>query len=533
MITDKILHSYFGISSPILLLVSMLILVFAHMRTRQRLHVPITMGLQRKHLALFWIGLACYLFLMAVLSSASFQGDDWIFVDYSKHSIRDRFFISIHRYLGWVARIGEIASVMGGLTLSRWQSWAVTPLFAVAAPLALFALVKIKGESICSSKGKMFFLFAFMLCLLGVNLPFWRNYWCYTAAYNYLFPTVICIYFLSFFRSDGDTMQGNAWKAAGLFVLGLVSGWGTECMTAFLLPVLSAWVLYNLFSKRNRLPFASYCGFIGFMWGSAALYGSPALYARNAGESLSRAMDLTSMSSEQIHSFVSSLTWDKVELLRGGSGIVSLSDIPLLLHIHFLPYLLQVFLQCCAVGAVVLVILLIANAAGKGADRRRKLLMACLMALAALACAVSYIVKCIPGTPSFLPPCFILIAGCSYLYLRAPMKVQKPLTVVLLLAGVALLLPATVQAWQYRALQLERNDYIASQIQQGKKEIAVETIDVDKWWPTLGLFNYNDIKKNPKSYPNNYAAIYYNIDSIYRIPTEEERKAAESSNPAK
>lgn len=532
MITDKILHSYFGICSPILLLVSMLILVVAHMRTRQRLHVPITVGLQRKHLALLWIGLACYLFLMAVLSSASFQGDDWIFVDCSKYSIRDRFFIAIHRYLGWVARIGEIAGVMGGLTLSRWQSWAVTPLFAVAAPLALFALVKIKGESIFSSRGKMFFLFAFMLCLLGVNLPFWRNYWCYIAAYNYLFPTVICIYFLSAFRSDGDTMQGNAWKAAALFVLGLVSGWGTECMTAFLLPVLSAWVLYNLFSKRNRLPFASYCGFIGFLWGAAALYGSPALYSRDAGDSHSRALDVASMSSEQIHSFVSDLTWDKVDMLRCGTGVISLSDIPLWLHIHFLPYILEVFLECCAVGAAVWLLLFIAKAAGKGANRRRELLTACGMLLAALACAVSYIAKCIPTIPSYLPPCFILIAGCSYLFLRVHVKVQKALTVVILLAGVTLLLPATVQAWQYRALQLERNDYIASQVQQGKREIAVETIDVDKWWPTLGLFNYNDIKTDPKGHSNGFAAIYYGIDSIYRIPTEEERKAAESSSPA-
>lgn len=529
MITEKILHSYFGLGSPVLLQVSVLVLIVAHLRTRQRVYAPITVGLQKKHLTLFWMCLACYLFLLVVLSSASVQGDDWPFLDFGKHSIRERFFISLRRYLDWVSRIGEIAATMGGFTLSRWQSWVVTPLFAVAAPLALFALVKVKGESIFSSKGKMFFLFAFMLCLLGVNLSSWRNYWCYAAAYNYLFPTVICIYFLSFFRIDGDVKQGNIWKAVGLFVMGLVSGWGTECMTALLLPSLGIWVAYNLFSKKNRLPFASYCGFVGFLWGAAALFGSPALYSRNVMVSQSRAIDVASMSSEQINHFVSSLTWDKVELLKGSSGIITLSDIPLWLHIHFLPYILERFLQCCAVGAVVWLILFIACAVGKGANRRCESLTALIMALAALACAASYIVKCIPTPMSFLPPCFILIAGCSYLYLRAAMNVQKTLMVVMSLTGIALLLPATVQAWQYRAQQLERNDYIAIQIQEGKKEIAVETIDVDKWWPTLGLFKYNDIKTNPKGYPNGCIASYYNIDCIYRVPSEEEKKAAATS----
>lgn len=532
MITEKILHSYFALCSPVLLLVSALVLIVAHLRTRQRVYAPITVGLQKKHLALFWICLACYLFLLVVLSSASVQGDDWIFLDFGKRSIRDRFFISLHRYLGWVSRIGEIACVWGGLTLSRWHCWAITPLFAVAAPMAFFALVKVKGESIFSFKGKMFFLFAFMLCLLGVDLQLWRNYWCYAAAYNYLFPTVICIYFLSFFRTDGDVRRGNAWKALGLFALGFVSGWGTECMTALLLPLLGIWVAYNLFSGKNCLPFASYCGFVGFLWGAAALYGSPALYCREVSESQSCAMDVASMSGEQIHNFVTTLTWDKIELLRGGSDIISLSGIPLWLHIHFIPYILEIFLQCCAIGAVVWLVLFIANAAGNRAMRRRELLTALLMLLAAFACAISYIAKCIPSTMSFLPACFILIAGCAYLYLRAPMKAQKALTVVMMLAGITLLLPAAVQAWQYRVQQLDRNDYIASQIQKGEKEIAVETIDVDKWWPTLGLFDSNDIKTNPKAYPNNYAAIFYGIDSIYRIPRDEKKDATESSAPA-
>ncbi|MBQ0160421.1 MAG: hypothetical protein KBT28_07370 [Bacteroidales bacterium] len=529
MITEKILHSYFGLCSPVLLLVSVLVLIVAHLRTRQRVYAPITVGLQKKHLALFWICLACYLFLLVVLSSASVQWDDWEFLGFGKHTIRERFFISLQRYLSWVSRIGEIAATMGGLTLSRWHSWAITPLFAVAAPMAFFALVKVKGESIFSSKGKMFFLFAFMLCLLGVNLQFWRNYWCYAAAYNYLFPTVICIYFLSFFRFDGDVRQGNVWKAVGLFALGLVSGWGTECMTVLLLPLLGIWVAYNMFSKTNHLPFASYCGFVGFLWGASALYGSPALYSRNAADSQLRIIDIASMSNEQIKSFVSSLTWEKVELLKGGSGVITLSDIPLWLHIHFLPYILERFLQCCAVGLVVWLILFIVHAAGKGVDRRRKLLSALVMVLAALACAVSYIVKCIPTQMSFLPPCFILIAGCSYLYLRASMKVQKTLMIVMSLTGIFLLLPATVQAWQYRVQQLERNDYIARQIQEGKKEIAVKTIDVNKWWPTLGLFQDNDINTNPKAYPNGSVAEFFNIDIIYRIPKEAEKKAAETS----
>lgn len=113
------------------------------------------------------------------------------------------------------------------------------------------------------------------------------------------------------------------------------------------------------------------------------------------------------------------------------------------------------------------------------------------------------------------------------------MNVQKTLMVVMSLTGIVLLLPATIQAWQYRLLQLERNDYIAIQIQEGKKEIAVETIDVNKWWSTLGLFNYNDIKTNPKGYPNCCIASYYNIDCIYRVPSEEEKKAAETSPPDK
>lgn len=457
----------------------------------------------------------CFSLLAALLKQSWVQGDEWHFVGIGKLSLRAAIKYSFFHYLRWVSRVGEICAGIIGLSPSRWQEWVFVPLFSSFAPMALFALVRKKGDTFFSEKGRLFYVTSFVLFLLAVYLPSWRNYWCYAAAWNYLFPSVVLIYFLSFFRKDANHKR-SALGCSFLFLMGLISGWGMECTTVVGLPILTCVILYNLVGKKTWLPFSSYCGYCGYLWGAAALFCSPALYARSMFESGSNMLDISHLSIADYQNFIHHLDWDKVEMLRGASGIVTLKEIPIWDRIYFLPFVAEVFLSCA--GVVLFFWILISLTLflrGKKGERFHPFMCSLAVVAVAILLAFSYSVQCIPTEMSFLPAGFAVVAACMYIFIRFCRRgALYACSILILLTGGIVFLPAGIQAAQYKCLDVRRFDEISQAKHAGVEEVTLTAPSVTLWYPTLGLIAVQDIKDDEKSYPNGVCAFATGIQEL-------------------
>lgn len=465
---------------------------------------------------IFALALISFVFLSLLLSTAWVKGDDWAFLSFSENTdFISRAKIALRRYFTWVSRGGEFYGTLIGLSYNKWQTWILVPIVTVMAPFAFFSLVKRKKEdSIYTPEGILFYCSILYLCLVGVNTSPWRNYYCYAAAINYLFPTTISLWFLSFFRSDSGEARTRPLKCAALFILGFFSGWGTECMSATLLPLLTIWVIYNLFPSHNKLPLHSYWGYSGFLFGCFALFASPALSSRSNIELNATGNLITKMSSGDLSIFLSNLDWDAVNSLRGVSGVITLKGIPIMQHFYFIPFISEIFLSCCAIGMISFAYFFTIHLLNKASNRRHAFIALSILLLSWL-CAFSYLVQCIPSKMSFLPPCFILIAGSGYLMLRIDSILKNLVFSCLLLVGANILfIPAGIEAWSYKKYEKIRHQTIIE-----LKKNRVEDIVLSRPYPkepedTLGLISSQDMKDTPSKYPNERIANYYEIKSI-------------------
>ncbi|MCI7699711.1 MAG: DUF6056 family protein [Akkermansia sp.] len=454
-----------------------------------------------------------FTFLAALLSCSWIQNDEWVFAASGQNSILDRLKTAKWSLFCHVSRIGELSIYLTGLSIYRWQAALFTPLYASLAPIFLYSLIKKRDKSIYSKDGMFFYWSFFFLLLLGVYLTHWRNYWCYAAAANYLYPTVLTLYWLRWFRTDFPHRESRWSRCIFLFILGIICGWGTECMTATLLPLLTIWILYTL--KNRKLPFCSYFGYVGFLWGAMLLFGSPAHSNRAAGEVASCAFDVGGMNAEQLSTFLHTLTWDSVNGLMGATGVITLRDIPIWLHYHFLPFISERFWKCCLAGAIAWILLALCTVFRGGASRWKHLVVSVCILAGGYLCAVSYLVQCIPTRMSFLPPCFIVVIACAYLYCRIPSGwAQKIFTGIVVLTGCIVFIPAGIQAASYKHLDLARIKEIETQKAQGKEDIVLKPIEVHLWWPSLGLIAPNDLKPSSDVWPNPAAAGYFGVSTI-------------------
>lgn len=457
----------------------------------------------------------CYLSLACLLKQSWLQNDEWAFLVNGKLPFLAAVKAAVRCYLVWVSRVGQIGAVVMGLSVSRWQEWVITPIFASLAPLALFSLVRRKDDSLLSWHGRMFYLTAFVLFLLSVYLPRWRNYWCYAAAWNYLYPSVCLMYFLSFFRKDACYRQSTVSYVAVVF-LGLVAGWGTECATSVVFPILTAIVIYNLIGKKPWLSFHAYLGYCGYMWGTAALFCSPALYLRSQLEEETIGLTISDLSAAEYSDFIRHLDWPAVQLLSGVSGVVSLKSIPLFDRIYFLPFIAERFLSCCGLALLFwLVFSICFLLVSPKSSATRTLLGSVSIVVLAFAIGFSYSVQCIPTPMSFLPAGFALVAACMFVYTRLSHRPMKcACSVLSLLLGLIIFVPAGIQAALYKDMDCRRMSEINAAKQAGTSNVILSTPAIELWWPSLGLIAPNDIKEHERAYPNRECARCYGFTSV-------------------
>lgn len=474
-----------------------------------------------KHAILFIMALS-YVGLVVLLMASWTQGDDWrgIMLENQPFDLRIERWRGI--YLSWVSRFGDFI-VFWGQSPSRWESRLIIPLAAVLAPLAFWKLVKIKGETIFSLKGLLFYCFVLCACLVGVYTKSWRNYWCWAAAANYLLPSIAIVYYLSFYRMDNwsigekdPQLQNPLRLSVGLFFLGLVSGWGMECASVVLLPTMVALAVYTM-RKHRKWSVSLWCGFSGFLLGATLLLASPALAGRAAVARRERPLKVEQLSPSEIHDFLSNLNVEDLNKLRGAGSVVYLGDFSFWEKLHFLPYLIETYWSCCVVGVVCFALL-----SATILVVRKRCLKVCAVALCIVGISVlmacAYLQSCIPHHMSFLPPCFMVVAACAYLFVRLNNKIAQGIFAALISAyTLYLLVPAGTEAWRYKKYELQRYNEICRQKSEGKTDIVLNYPYPKEPKHSMGLVG-GHVASNPKGWPNTHMKDVFQVRSIVQKP---------------
>lgn len=464
-----------------------------------------------------------YSVLAWLLSLAWLKGDDFFFVC-DEMFCSSKIYGAIHCYLNHVSRFGEILGRLCGLAANRWQHWIITPLMLVLAPFVIRRIF-CKNEEVAPSRVLIFFWFAAFLMLQSVYMGHgsWRNFWCYAAAVNYFWSTVITFIFLMLISPvQWPWLQAGGMRCVGLcllcFGVGCCSGWGTESMSVILIPLITLYLLICLV-KKIRIPRPVWAGYLGLLWGGFLLLCSPALGRRSANEAVTRALDVSSMTSEQITDFVQHLTPEKVSMLMGSSGVVNLTGIPIIQHLYFLPMLSEKYWGCCWFPSVVLLVLSALYVVVRPVGWARMLGVVWGMYAISWCCACSYLAGAIPGEMSFLPACFIVVLACSLMFLklqgRGSNRALTILTLLIVGVGVYRFVPAGVEACQYKKYEDSRFAEIARQKAAGCTEIVLPPFAWEKApIDTLGLIRSMDMGPNPQAYPNSLVRHYFGVDAI-------------------
>lgn len=469
--------------------------------------------------------------LAALLSTAWVKGDDYAFMDAPDLTFFQCLSTAFKHYMNTNSRVGDVIVGCFRLSENRWQLFLLTPLVVTALPFAFWRLLAPENQSIFSAKGLVFIWFSIFLCLQSAYLSHWRPFWCYAASVNYLWSTTATIFFLSLYRKRRIPPHGSTtFQQAGLFLLGLYCGWGTECMAVTLFPLLTLFMLYHV---KKRLPIRRECwiGYLGYLWGVCLLFSSPGMFRRNEAVAASRSLDIASLQTDQLMAFLQHLNWEYVNLLKGVSSIITLKGIPLPLHTYFFPFLAERFWQCCAIPSLVCLFLAGCILTRLSYSPQKLLLGAALGVGTAWYCASSYLLQCIPTHMSFLPPSFIVAGAACYLFVNMAGRKMIPQLIATLFVlghGVSVFVPAGTEAWKWKALEKERLGEICRQREQGIMDLVLESPALAPPKDPLGLITHGAIQENPDFHNNKAAARHYGVHSIsqkpYPIPPLQESK---------
>ncbi len=459
-----------------------------------------------------------YLGMSVLLMLSWRQGDDWRNMFVGVKPLDMRIPLAFQTYSNRISRLGDLYIFLVGCTQTRWETFFVTPWLAISAPLLLFRLCKKQDDCIFSAKGVSFWIFIFFLCLLGVhNKGFWRNYRCWAAVVNYLVPTLSTIWLLAYYRIDQKKSTAPQSKISlfAIFIIGVVSGWGSECISAILVPVL---ILLLAFQWRKRIAAwrdQQYVGLLGVLAGATMLFASPALSGRAESARKTMVLKLSEMSDSARQYFLEHLDWAALGKLQLDASTY-IGDFSFFEKMYFIPFLAKRFWKCGALGFITVAVLtlLVLFFAQKG--KRRSITVALVTTAFAWLMAFSYMQGCIPGPMSFLPPCFITIAAASFLFLRFDgwKWIRHALVLGMAAYSLSILVPAGIEAWEYKGFEVKRWDNIQKQIASGAVDISLPKPYKKKPKDRLGLIAERDLSDKANKYPNVHAALALKVRSI-------------------
>lgn len=477
--------------------------------------------MDRKLLSIRWLCVVVlvlmfsYISILLILKYGWLNGDEFVVLYLSSLPIAERFQIAGGSYFHWVSRAGELVCNIGGLHISRWQVYVINPLVLVSIPLVLWKTFGKPFVDIASMKGVLFILFVMSSLMAVDSVGIWKCYTNYAASANYLWPTWVTFVFLCFFNPANWNKQLSSISFCLVaFIVGLLSGWGTECISVILFPVLLTWLIVRE-KKSLYIPRCVYVGLIGYVWGMMMLFLSTAHAARAAKAAAFRSIQPENMSFMEAYDWVSTLTADKLDML--GHPNVSLQGIPLVLHVYFFEPLAQLLWAESAFYTYLLMSLVAFLLFSKVENKRKILWGALLCVCLAWIMACAYLAQCIPTEMSFMPPAFFILCGCSYLFLKLLEQsriMSRIMLLILMVIAIINFVPSLLEAYRYK--QYEQTQYvrIESAVRRGQTEILLPAPYDSEPINKLRLINTVHITDSENSYTNKHMAEFYGVKSI-------------------
>ena len=415
-----------------------------------------------------------------VISLSWMKSDEWVFVMMQDGTILDVVHTCINRWLHANGRLGDIVGSVLGLAENRWQHIFLTPLFIVGAPYAVYALVRQRAEKhLFNMRGFFFVLFFVTIFAISVNTTPWRNYYDYAAAINYLWPSTMICFFLSYFRSDLWTPSSDSRSCAlFLIVLGVYCGWSMECITLFFVPLLLFWFIIRC-RKKLYVPRSCFFGLCGFMIGAFFLISSPGLATRGSGELVNSMVNVSDFSFGEALEFVCNHSPDNMQQIKGRTVDLYLKDLPLILRPFYFPELISRFVSCCYPLLLFTLLLFVISVKELGFRRSKIVIISLLMILLSIASASSYLYGCVPRKMSYLPAIFIMAVACSYLYINLFSRyslICKLLTAGAVVAFGVTIFPSALEAIEYKQYGLEVRRGMYEKIRKSEKDALIPPV---------------------------------------------------------
>ncbi len=465
--------------------------------------------------------LLIYSFLAFLLSLSWLGGDDFLFphnVSLAKHIGH-----AIGKYCNGVSRLGETIVRLTGVSENRWQQFLLTPIFICLLPFSIFRLVKHKNHTIFSAKGTLFYIFIISILLIQLPGNDWRNFRCYAASTNYLWPLVIFALFLSYYRPDQKFSPQKVFlTTTALFLMGVYVGWSVECISCLIIPALLITCIIKTIRRQCYIP--QFAGFVGTLFGVFFIFASPALSKRSAWASNDSPFNIAGMSFSEAFDFACSITPQNMYQLAGAAIPVYIGDFPLILRPLFFPELLSTYLPFCAIPLLVCLILLVLACVSISGEKKRLFTITLSGIGMSFLCASTYLVACIPFNMSFLPALFFIVSVAGFLFLRTPTKLSACVSLPAFACLLCFLIPPMLEAYELKPARDAQLRLIHEQINAGKKEIILPYPLPFKPKDRLFIIRNGIFSESSTDYPNHLARSYFKIDSIRTLPPKQKEK---------
>jgi len=458
--------------------------------------------------------LISYILVSWLLYYSWLNGDDFGWLICGNQPLNEKLHIIGGSHLHWVSRHGDTIATIIGVSLNHWQVWILTSAVIALAPFAFCRLLKKDSTSTLASPYVTLYLFIFAIMLAPSSIGWWTNYTCFVASTTYIWTTVGTILFLSYYNKYNWVHslhdKSSYYKSIWIFLLGIYSGWGTECLTVIILPILAIYCLYK-HVKRLYIPLSCYIGLLGYILGAIFLFVSPAHSFRAKVAASFRGIVPENLTYDEIWNFCTDITYEKLCML--GEPHVTLQGIPYHLHIFFFPRMAELFWEESKIATISLILITILACFNKKIDRKKIIIIALSSLILAWICASSYLSQCIPTSTSFVPPVFFIIGGCAYIFIELSRKQKIGVLTLSFCYMLWNIIPSAIEAHQYKKYELAWYKEIKTQKDNGIQDIVLEPLST-KPHNKLHLIQCRHLSSDPNAGTNRCLSHHFGVMSI-------------------
>lgn len=428
---------------------------------------------------------AIYWLIYYIIYLSWFGGDDYYCGMTQGKSFITKFAWWLWCYVTHVSRIGEIIIYIFPYTLDKSQHLFITPIFICIFPFIVKRVIGNAHFFMNSWKGVIFYISISILSFLGIGTI--SIITGYAACTNYIYPTIIFLFFLSFYTAyNGIVKSYSSLTYIAFCILSLVSGWATEGLAVTGCLYLFVWLIHWGI-KRNQIDKLHYLGIMFFLVGACNVVFSP-------GPSIRGALTPT---------------------LTGGNVPYNLTVLPFHERFFYIPELLQALWPCVHITLYLIGILLISSFLTKmklGKEFYKNLFL--WLALAFISAFV-YIVGAIPNSSTFVPASYLAICAFAYLYskvLNEKIYLAFGLFIGFTIYSTWYMIPRISVAKKLKKYEIIRTNRIKEAILSHEKNIKLPPTLPFTYNPQKNGINVSLLSNDPSK--NQMAAKYFHIESI-------------------